>query len=203
MAEQRNIPTEIHCFTDPFSEDFTQITKECIIPTSSNEIIKGIASMDRIAMVTVQSDAMISLPGSAAHIFNLMGENNINIIFISQSSSENNITFGTNPENGFKAGQVLAQDKFFGKEWFKVIVDHDAGLISVVGAGMVHKPGIAGLLFTTLGNNSINIRAIAQGSSETNITMVIAADQIGTAVNVIYNAFINGFLPESPKINQW
>ena len=56
MAEQRDIPTEIHCFTDPFSENFTQITKECIIPQNSVDIIKGIASMDRIAMVTVQSD---------------------------------------------------------------------------------------------------------------------------------------------------
>ena len=192
MAEQRDIPTEIHCFTDPFSENFTQITKECIIPQNSVDIIKGIASMDRIAMVTVQSDAMISLPGSAAHIFSLMGENSINIIFISQSSSENNITFGTNPENGFKAGQLLAQDKFFGKEWFKVIVEHDSALISVIGAGMVHKPGVAGLLFTTLGNNNINIRAIAQGSAETNITMVIEAEQVPAAVNIIYNAFING-----------
>ena len=203
MTEQRDIPTEIRCFTDPFSEKFTLITKQCIIPHQSNEIIKGIASMESIAMVTVQSDAMISLPGSAANVFNLMGQNNINIIFISQSSSENNITFGTNPENGFKAGQVLSQNAFFGKNWFKIIVDHDAALISVVGAGMVKKPGIAGLLFTTLGNANINIRAIAQGSSETNITLVLSKDDVKRAIQTIYNAFINGNLPKIPEIQKW
>jgi aspartate kinase len=201
MAEQRDCSVEIRNFTDPFTPDSTVITKECVIPKKSNEIIKGITALDQIAMVTIESDAMISLPGSAAKIFSLMGHYNININFICQCSSENNITFGTTVENGLKAQKILQQNESFGKFWFNVRVDTKVSLLSVVGAGMIHKPGIAGILFTTLGNAGINIIAIAQGSSEMNITMVISADDLPRAIKTIYSTFIEGNLPT--KISNW
>jgi aspartate kinase len=201
MAEQRDCSVEIRNFTDPSSPDYTVITKECIIPRKSSEIIKGITSLDKIALVTVESDAMISLPGSAAKIFSLMGHYNININFISQCSSENNITFGTSPENGIKAGQILSQKEYSGKFWANVKVESDVSLLSVVGGGMIHKPGVAGLLFTTLGNAGINIKAIAQGSSEMNITLVIASQDLPRAIKTIYSTFIDGNLPT--KISSW
>ena len=200
-AEQRGVTAEIRNFDDPFSENYSQITKDCIIPRRSNEIIKAITSLDQIAMVTIESDAMISLPGSAAKVFSIMGEYNININFISQSSSENNITFGTSAANGFKASRLLAQNPYFGKHWFKVKVDHEVSLISVVGAGMMHKPGVAGLLFTTLGNAGVNIIAIAQGSSELNITLVVSRNDLKRAIKVIHETFIEGNIPT--KISRW
>jgi aspartate kinase len=201
MAEQRDGTVEIRNFNDPFASDYTMITRECVIPKKSTEIIKGITSLDTIALVTIESDAMISLPGSAAKIFSLMGQYNININFISQCSSENNITFGTSAEFGFKAGQILSQNENFGKDWFKVKVDHDVSLVSVVGAGMIHKPGVAGLLFTTLGNAGINIKAIAQGSSEMNITIIIDKQDLNRAIKTLYSTFVEGNIPT--QISEW
>jgi aspartate kinase len=201
LAEQREIGAELRNFTNPFQENFTLITNDCVIPRKSDEMIKAITSLDQIAMITVQSDAMISLPGTAARIFSLMGEYNININFISQSSSENNMTFGTSLENGFKAIKVLKQSQNFGTHWFDVIIDNEVSLVSVVGAGMIHKTGVAGLLFTTLGNAGVNIRAISQGSSELNITLIIARNDLKRAVSTLANTFIEGNLPT--KISRW
>ena len=200
-AEQKDVVVEIRNFTNPFIDNYTKITNKSITPKKSNEIIKGITSLDEITMVTVESDAMISLPGSAAKIFSLMGQYKLNMNFISQSSSENNITFGMTPDHGKKAKQILTKNKYFGKHWFNVKTEDDCALLSVVGAGMAHKPGVAGLLFTTLGNAGINIRAISQGSSEQNITLVVNHEDIRRAIIVIYDSFIDGNIPD--KISQW
>ncbi len=196
-----DITVEIRNFNDPESEKYTSITKLAFVPEGSHKIIKAITTLDEIAMITVESDAMVDLPGTAAKLFSIIAEYNINIIFITQGSSENNISFGVSSQDGFKASKVLAQSKHFGSNWFNVKVEHDVALLSVVGAGMVHKPGIAGLLFTTLGNAGINIRAISQGSSELNITMVIPRESLTRAIKVCHNAFIEGNLPT--KIAKW
>ncbi|MHA1898212.1 MAG: ACT domain-containing protein, partial [Promethearchaeota archaeon] len=78
----------------------------------------------------------------------------------------------------------------FGKYWLKVKSEHDVSLIAVIGEGMARKSGIAGKVFTTLGENGINIRAIAQGSNELNISFIIARDDLVKAVNLLYDTFI-------------
>ena len=80
---------------------------------------------------------------------------------------------------------------FFGKQWFNIKIDHDISLVAVIGAGMLHHPGVAGKVFSTLGDHGINIRAITQGSSELNITIIIERDDCKKAINVLYDAFIN------------
>ena len=142
-------------------------------------------------MVTIESGTMISLPGTASKLFSLLGDNNINIKFISQSSSENNITFGIDIDDSMKVSFLLRNSDWFGKQWFSIKIDNDISLIAVIGAGMLHSPGIAGKIFTTLGINNVNVRAIAQGSSELNITIIIERKDCKTAVNVLYDAFIN------------
>jgi len=196
-----HIKIEIRNFNDPFSEEFTTITKKAFHPDRSDKIIKAITTLNDIAMITVQSDAMVDLPGTAAKIFSIIAEYNINIIFITQGSSENNISFGVYAQDGLKAKKLLEKNKYFGSNWFKVKIEMEAALLSVVGAQMVHKPGVAGLLFTTLGNAGINIRAISQGSSEMNITMVISRDSLERAIKVCYSSFIEGNLPT--KIAKW
>ena len=188
VNEKRNIPSEIRPFTDPYSEKYTTVTKEV---TKGATLIKAITSIKRLSMVTIESGTMVSLPGTAAKLFNLLGENNINIKFISQSSSENNITFGIDLEDSMNVSFLLRNSDWFGKQWFSIKIDNDISLIAVIGAGMLHTPGIAGKVFTTLGNNGINVRAIAQGSSELNITIIIKRDDCVRAVNVLYDAFIN------------
>jgi aspartate kinase len=188
VNEKRNIPSEIRSFLKPDSTQFTTITKEI---HKTDKLIKAITSIESLSMITIESSTMVSLPGTVSKLFSLLGNNNINIKFISQSSSENNITFGIDYTDSMKASQLLRNSEFFGKHWFNIKIDNDISLIAVVGAGMLHTPGIAGKVFTTLGNNNINVRAIAQGSSELNITMIVERKDCKKAVNVLYDVFIN------------
>ncbi|MFX0188907.1 MAG: aspartate kinase [Candidatus Hodarchaeota archaeon] len=188
VNEKRDIPSEIRDFNDPEANEFTTITKEIV---KNEKKIKAITSIERLTMVTIESGTMISLHGTVSKLFSLLGDNNINIKFISQSSSENNITFGIDLEDSMKVSFLLRNSEFFGKQWFSIKIDNDISLIAVIGAGMLHTPGIAGKVFTTMGNNNINVRAISQGSSELNITFIIESKDCKKAVNVLYNAFIN------------
>jgi len=187
VNEKGNIPSEVRYFIEPESEEFTAITKEIV---QNDDVIKAITSIENLSMVTLESDTMVPLPGTASKLFSLLGDNNINIMFISQSSSENNITFGIEFEDSMKVSFLLRNSDFFGKKWFNVKINHEISLVAVIGAGILYTPGIAGRVFTSLGENNINILAIAQGSSELNFTAIIDRENCKKAVNVLYNAFI-------------
>jgi aspartate kinase len=187
VSEKGNVPSEIRSFNDPYSKDFTTITKEI---TKNDNVIKAITSIYRLSMVTIESDTMVPLPGTASKLFSLLGDNNINIVFISQSSSENNITFGIDFDDSSKVSFLLRNSEFFGKKWFRIKINNDISLVAVIGAGVLHTPGIAGRVFTTLGSNNINILAIAQGSSELNFTAIIDRKNCKKAINILYDAFI-------------
>lgn len=187
VNEKGNIPSEVRYFNEPESEEFTTITKEII---QNDDVIKAITSIENLSMVTLESDTMVPLSGTASKLFSLLGENNINIIFISQSSSENNITFGIELEDSMKVSFLLRNSDFFGKKWFRIKINHEISLVAVIGIGILYTPGIAGKVFTSLGDNNINILAIAQGSSELNFTAIIDRENCRKAVNVLYDAFI-------------
>jgi len=188
INEKGEISSEVRFFNEPESEEFTTISKEII---QGDRVIKAITSMEKLSMVTIEGDTMIPLSGTASKLFSLLGENNINVVFISQSSSENNITFGIEYEDSMKVSFLLRNSNYFGEEWFKIKIDHEISLVAVIGAGILYTPGIAGKVFTSLGDNQINIKAIAQGSSELNFTAIIDRENCRKAVNVLYNAFIN------------
>ncbi|MFX1450763.1 MAG: aspartate kinase [Promethearchaeota archaeon] len=187
-AEQKKVPIEIRCFDHPDSSNFTIIGPAKHI---KSDIVKAISVMKDVAMVTVEGEAMVSRPGTAAKVFDLMGKNNVNILMISQSSSENNITFLVSLDDGEKAKDVLINSDFFGKSsyFLKLKRELNVSLIAIVGAGMQHTPGVAGRIFTALGRNNVNIRAIAQGSSELNISIVILKRDIEKAIQAIYEEF--------------
>jgi len=187
VNEKGNVPSEVRYFNEPESEEFTTITKEIV---QNDDVIKAITSIENLSMVTLESDTMVPLSGTASKLFSLLGDNNINIIFISQSSSENNITFGIEFEDSMKVSFILRNSDFFGKKWFNVKINHEISLVAVIGAGILYTPGIAGRVFTSLGDNNINILAIAQGSSELNFTAIIDRENCKKAVNVLYDAFI-------------
>ncbi|MHA1377970.1 MAG: aspartate kinase [Candidatus Helarchaeota archaeon] len=186
-AEGKNVPIEIRCFDHFESENFTTIGPAKHIKL---DIIKAISVMKDVAMITVEGEAMVSRPGTAAKVFDLMGNNNVNILMISQASSENNITFLVSRDDGEKAKDVLINSDFFGGSHFlKLKRELNVSLLAVVGAGMQYTPGVAGRIFTALGKNNVNIRAIAQGSSELNISMVILKKDIKEALQAIYEEF--------------
>jgi len=187
VNEKGNIPSEVKYFNEPESEEFTTITKEII---QNNDVIKAITSIENLSMVILESDTMVPLSGTASKLFSLLGDNNVNIIFISQSSSENNITFGIELEDSMKVSFLLRNSDYFGKKWFRVKINHEISLVAVIGTGILYTPGIAGKVFTSLGDNNINILAIAQGSSELSFTAIIDRKNCRKAVNVLYDAFI-------------
>jgi aspartokinase/homoserine dehydrogenase 1 len=188
INEKGNIPSEIRSFEDPDSNEFTTITKEII---QDKKIVKAITSIYLLSMVTIIGDTMISLSGTASKLFSLLADNHINLVFISQSSSENNITFGIDFEDSKKVSFLLRNSELFGKQWFKIKIDNEISLVAIIGAGLLHTPGIAGKVFTSLGDNNINIKAIAQGSSELSFTAIIDRNDCKKAIKVLYNAFIN------------
>ncbi|MFW9822334.1 MAG: aspartate kinase [Candidatus Thorarchaeota archaeon] len=187
VNEKGNVPSEIRSFEEPYSDEFTTITKEII---KDEKAIKAITSLYKLSIVTLEGDTMIPLSGTASKLFSLLGENNIDVVFISQSSSENNLTFGINYDDSKRVSFLLRNSEFFGKNWFRVKINNDISLVAVIGAGVLYTPGIAGKVFTTLGENNINILAIAQGSSELNFTAIIERKDCEKAINVLYDAFI-------------
>lgn len=187
VNEKGNIPSEVRSFNEPFSEEYTTITKEII---KEKKVVKAITSIYELSMVTIVGDTMVPLPGTVSKLFSLLGDNNIDLVFISQSSSENNITFGINYKDSKKVSFLLRDSELFGKSWFRIMINNDISLVAVIGAGLLHTSGIAGKVFTTLGDNDINILAIAQGSSELNFTAIIDRTNCRKAINVLYDAFI-------------
>ena len=187
VSEKGKIPSEIRAFNDPFSNEYTTITKDIVI---KDNLIKAITSIYKLSMVTIEGDTMIPLPGTASKLFSLLGDNKVSIIFISQSSSENNITFGIDFEDSKKVSFLLRESEWFGKSWFRIKINNEISLVAIIGAGILHAPGIAGKVFTTLGKNNINILAMAQGSSELNFTAIIERKNCKKAINILYDAFI-------------
>jgi aspartate kinase len=187
VNEKGEIPSEIRSFNNPTAKEFTTITKEVV---EDEKVIKAITSIYKLSMVTVEGDTMVPLPGTASKLFSLLGDNNVNLVFISQSSSENNITFGIDYEDSKKVSFLLRNSDLFGKSWFRIKINNDISLVAVIGAGVLYTPGIAGKVFTTLGDHKINILAIAQGSSELNFTAIIERKDCKKAINVLYDVFI-------------
>jgi len=188
VNEKGSIPSEIRYFDDPTSKEFTTIIKEVI---KDDKIIRAISSIYKLSMVTIEGDTMIPLSGTASKLFSLLGEENVNIVFISQSSSENNLTFGIDFEDSKKVSFLLRNSELFGRNWFRIKINNDISLVAIIGSGILYTPGIAGKVFTTLGDNNINILAIAQGSSELNFTAIIERKDCEKAINVLYDVFIN------------
>ncbi len=183
--EKKQIPIHIRNFDHPDKEEFTIIGA---VQEKTTEIVKAITVQDS-AMITVEGVAMVSLPGVLAKVFDVLGDAGVNIIMVSQSSSENNITFLVDRKSGESAREYLSKSKFFGEQWFNIKVEHNIALIAIVGAGMAYTPGVAGRIFTALGRAKVNVRAIAQGSSEINISIAVESKDVQNAVHAIHKEF--------------
>ncbi|MBI2588789.1 aspartate kinase [Candidatus Saccharibacteria bacterium] len=153
---------------------------------------KAIATIGDLSLITVQGKGMIGVPGVAAKVFGAIAAQNINVLFISQASSEYNISFVVAADDGQRAVRIL-QETFEPEVKLKLIetvrLEEKLAILAVVGEGMRGHPGIAGKIFSALGNSGVNIIAIAQGSSERNISLVIKQANTKKAVNSIHQEF--------------
>ena len=158
----------------------------------SQNKIKGVASLPEISLVTVSGVGLAGTKGSARKVFQALEEAQINIILITQSCSEQGICFGINNVDVPKA--VGAINQHFKQEMENDLINpvevlNDHVIIAVVGDNMRHKVGLSGKIFGALGENGINVIAIAQGASERNISIVVNRKDETKAVNVIHERF--------------
>ncbi|MHB2153545.1 aspartate kinase [Calditrichota bacterium GD2] len=156
--------------------------------------IKAISSLDAIALVSVIGSGMIGVTGIAGRIFTALARKGINIILISQASSEHSICFGVLPASATPARKALERElklELMEKTVNKIQVENDLSVIAVVGEKMRRTRGIAGRAFSALGHSGINIVAIAQGSSELNISLVVEQKDLTAALQAIHKEFFN------------
>lgn len=155
--------------------------------------ITGIASITGAALINIEGSGMIGIPGFASRVFGALARARVNVIMISQASSEHSICVVCR-ENEAQAALGALREELKAEHESKQLKDCElvAGLevIAVIGENMRGTPGITGRLFSSLGEKNINVLAIAQGSSERNISFVIDAKDRETALNTIHAAFL-------------
>jgi aspartokinase/homoserine dehydrogenase 1 len=167
----------------------TVIRHDC---KKSNLTIKGISSINDISIINIEGSGMVGKAGFSGRLFSLLAREQINIILITQSSSEHSITFAIHPSDAEKAQKLITQEfelELMAKKMEEPVFEHHLSVLAIVGENMKQTPGISGKLFYALGRNGINVRAIAQGSSEYNISVVISKGDLKKGLNAVHDAF--------------
>lgn len=168
---------------------------------TSNQPVKGISSINDSALVTMQGLGMVGVIGVSKRLFGALANVGISAFFISQASSENTISIGVTNAEADVAVKVISEEfahELAIGEINNVKAEKNLATIAVVGDNMKRIPGISGKLFGALGRSGVNVIAIAQGASETNISFVIDSVSLRKALNVIHEAF---FLSEYQELN--
>lgn len=160
--------------------------------TATGTTIQGISSMNNIVLLSLEGSGMVGIPGFSKRLFEALANASINVILITQGSSEHSICVGVDEYNSVKAKELVDAAFAYEIETGKVepiIVEKDLSIVAIVGDNMKNHSGISGKMFAALGRNGVSIRAIAQGSSERNISAVIATADVKKAINVLHEEF--------------
>jgi aspartokinase/homoserine dehydrogenase 1 len=156
------------------------------------QIAVGISNMNSIALLTLEGSGMVGIPGISAKLFQCLSHEKINVILITQGSSEHSITIAIDEKEALRAENAINSsfaDDINLKRVYPVKIETSLSIVALVGESMKSKSGVSAKMFGCLGNNGINIRAIAQGSSERNISIVISQKDSKKAVNVLHEEF--------------
>ncbi len=184
----KRIPIAIrNTFQPEFPGTFIQFESDC-----TQFPIKGISSISDISIINLSGSGMIGKSGFSGRLFTLLAREQINVVLITQSSSEHSITFAVNPSDAERALKLIGNEFELELEAGKLVipeVEENLSVLAIVGENMKRTPGMSGKLFAALGRNGINVRAIAQGSSEFNISVIISKDDLGKALNAVHDAF--------------
>lgn len=160
--------------------------------SNSQAPVKGFATVDDLALVNVEGTGMVGVPGIAQRLFGALRDVGVSVVMISQASSEHSICFAVPLHHAGLAKSAVA--KVFASEIQNGIIQtvdvaEDCSILAAVGDNMVHRPGLAGKLMTALGRAGVNIRAIAQGSSERNISVVVSRADATRALRAVHSSF--------------
>lgn len=154
--------------------------------------ISGLSSIPGVALISLEGSGMVGIPGFSKRLFGILSDNRINVILITQGSSEHSICVGIDEKSAQRAKEKT--DEGFAPEIASgkvnpLEVEKNLSIVALVGDRMKSHPGISGKMFSALGRNGINVRAIAQGSSERNISAVLATKDVEKALNVLHEDF--------------
>ncbi|CAD5271503.1 MULTISPECIES: bifunctional aspartate kinase/homoserine dehydrogenase I [unclassified Imperialibacter] len=196
-AISKKIPLRIRNTFNPAFEG-TLITQQS---TGKKYPVKGISSIENMSLVSLIGGGIAGVPGVASRLFGALARKNVNIVLITQASSEHSITFAVSPKDGTIARDVLKEEfaqEIKNREIDRIQAEEDLSIVAVIGENMKNTPGIAGKLFQAFGRNGINVVAIAQGSSELNVSVVINRANISKALNSLHETF---FLSDRKSLN--
>ncbi len=160
--------------------------------TATGTSIQGISSINNIVLLSLEGSGMVGIPGFSKRLFEALANASINVILITQGSSEHSICVGVDEHASAKAKEVVDKAFAYEIETNKVdpiIVEKELSIVAIVGDNMKNHSGISGKMFSALGRNGVSIRAIAQGSSERNISAVISTADVKKAINVLHEEF--------------
>ncbi|MEQ8241015.1 MAG: bifunctional aspartate kinase/homoserine dehydrogenase I [Cyclobacteriaceae bacterium] len=196
-ALKKGIPITIK---NTFNPDHigTLITKEW---DEDKQLIRGISSIKDIALVTLSGSSMVGIPKFSSRLFSALSDASINVILITQASSEHTISVGIDTKEAKKAEKVLTaefRENIKNQRINPIEVETELSILALVGSNMKNQVGVSGLMFNVLGKNGVSIKAIAQGSSERNISAVIYKSDLNKALNVLHESF---FLSVVKRIN--
>lgn len=187
-AVRNNIPILVKNSFAPENEG-TLIEKN---PPEASNRVKGISGSKHIALLSMEGSGMIGTPGYSSRLFDVLARNNIDIILITQASSIHTMLIAISEEDAVKAKEV-ADERFAYEISQKVIeplkVEKGYAIISLVGNDMVNQSGTAARMFEAIGSRGVNIRAIANGSSEKNVSAVVGSEDFEEAVRGIHSEF--------------
>ena len=161
-------------------------------PHKNGSSTRGISSVNAIALLSLEGSGMVGIPGFSKRLFESLSNHQINVILITQASSEHSICVGVEQRAADKAKEVV--DDAFSYEIERGLieplkVEQDLAIVALVGDNMKSHQAISGRMFGVLGRNGVNIRAIAQGSSERNISAVVLHQDIRKALNALHEEF--------------
>ncbi len=187
-AFRKKIPLYIK---NTFNPDFigTLVSTE---KNKSEHAVQGISSISNMSLLTLSGSGLFGVPGVAGRLFSALAAKRINVILITQGSSESSISFAVDPSAAIKACRVV--EKAFELELTNgsvnpLSIETDLAAVAIVGENMRYQPGIAGTMFQALGKNGVNCIAIAQGSSELNISVIVPKSDESKALNALHEAF--------------
>ncbi len=196
-ALRKKIPLYIK---NTFNPDYVG-TLVSTVKNKSEHAVQGISSISNVSLLTISGSGLFGTPGVAGRMFTALSNNGVNVILITQGSSESSISFAVQPNDAEKAKKSV--DAAFDSELKNgsvnpLLVEPELAVIAIVGENMRFRQGIAGTMFEALGKNGVNCIAIAQGSSELNISVVVPRTDESKALNALHEAF---FLSETMTLN--
>jgi aspartokinase/homoserine dehydrogenase 1 len=162
--------------------------------SDDKDIIRGISSIDRIAVLNLEGGGMVGVPGFSKRLFDALSREQINVILITQSSSEHSICVAIEDKLSERAKTAVDREFEYEIAIGKIDplrVETGFAILALVGDNMKAHTGVSGRMFSTLGHNGINIHAIAQGSSERNISAIIGSPDVRKAINTLHEEFFS------------